>query len=160
MNFESFFADMESTPVKVQVEPSSERRRESLDNEALFQLPFICMVVLIFATNRRKPWVSQVGQLVGECFEATIPAFKGSSQHLGWSSNLRVRTVKAISFLELAKLVIVDNRNSRIKATTLGRKVLDRALRSDDDLSVNLTQIARAYRNIRVSKQLDLELTG
>jgi len=116
------------------------------------------MVVLLMAKGRRKPIVSEVGQLVGESLEASIPAFKGSSQHLGWSSNLRVRTVKAISFLELTNLIVVDNRKSRVKATELGINVINAALGGDGELAYHLSIIARSYRNICISKQLEMEL--
>ncbi|MCI5139954.1 MAG: hypothetical protein D3922_16445 [Candidatus Electrothrix sp. AR1] len=85
--------------------------------------------------------------------------FKGSAQHLGWSANLRLRTVKAIGFLELAQLIEIDSRNKRINISKLGRKIIDKALSRDDDLTYNLSTIAREYRNICVSKRLDMELS-
>lgn len=158
MNFESFFDGMKQAPVKVVIDREVHAVRASLDNEALFQLPFICMVILVISKGKRKPLVSQLGQLVGECLEKSIPSFKGSSQHLGWSANLRVRTVKALSFLELANLVIINNQNGRMQLSELGKKVIQRALDGQDDLSSNLLCIAREYRNVCVSRQLDLEL--
>jgi len=158
MNFETFFAEIEQAPVNVKIVGDVSPSRHTLDNEALFQLPFICMVVLIISKGSRKPMVSQLGQLVGECLEKSIPSFKGSSQHLGWSANLRVRTVKALEFLELAQLIKVNNRNSRVQLTELGKKVIHRALDAGDDLASNLQTIAREYRNICVSRQLDMEL--
>jgi len=158
MNFEIFFAEITQAPVKVKIFGDISPSRPSLDNEALFQLPFICMVVLNISKGNRKPMVSQLGQLVGECLEKSIPSFKGSSQHLGWSANLRVRTVKAIEFLELAQLITINNRNSRVQLTELGKKVIQRALDSQDDLASNLLNVAREYRNICVSRQLDMEL--
>jgi hypothetical protein len=110
------------------------------------------------AKDRRKPRISEIGQLVGESIEASMPGFKGSSQNIGWSANLRIRTVKAIGFLELANLVVVDNLKSRIKITDLVKKVIERALGRNDDLSLGLVHAARAYRNICVARQLDLEL--
>jgi len=158
MTFDAFFSQLDESPIRIDVSQVLNERYRGLDNEALFQLPFICMVVLLMAKNKRKPIVSEVGQLVGESLEASIPAFKGSSQHLGWSSNLRVRTVKAISFLELTNLITVDNRKSRVRATELGKKVVDAALSGDDELAYHLSIIARSYRNICVSKQLEMEL--
>jgi predicted transcriptional regulator len=84
--------------------------------------------------------------------------FKGSSQHIGWSANLRVKTVKALSFLEEANLIEIQNRKGRLQITELGKKVINRALSKDDNLAWNLTIISRSYRNICVSKQLDMEL--
>ena len=117
MNFEDFFSQINHAKVQITLKRDSAPRGHLLDNEALFQLPFISLIVLLMAKDRRKPFVSETGQLVGESIEASIPGFKGSSQHLGWSTNLRVRTVKAISFLEVASLIEIDNRKSRIKST-------------------------------------------
>lgn len=158
MNFDTFFEEIRRTPINVVIENHALTSRASLDNEALFQLPFICMTIMVISKGNRKPFVAQLGQLIGECLEKTIPSFKGSSQHLGWSANLRVRTVKALSFLELTRLVIVSNRNSRVQLTELGTQVIQRALDGQDDLAANLLSIAREYRNICVSRQLDLGL--
>ena len=84
--------------------------------------------------------------------------FKGSSQHIGWSAILRIRTVKAISFLERSELVTIRKSDNRMIATPLGQKVIERALSNDDDLSYNLSMIRRAYRNVCVNRQLDMEL--
>lgn len=158
MNFDTFFEEIRRSPINVVIENNAYASRASLDNEALFQLPFICMTIMVISKGNRKPFVAQLGQLIGECFEKTIPSFKGSSQHLGWSANLRVRTVKALSFLELTRLVIVSNRNSRVQLTKLGAQVIQRALDGQDDLAANLLSIAREYRNICVSRQLDMGL--
>lgn len=157
MTFDVFFERLKNKPITIKFENNVTTKRHGLDNEALFQLPFICMVVLLMAKDRRKPIVAEVGRLVGECLEATIPSFKGSSQHLGWSANLRMRTVKALNFLELTNLIKIDNRKSRVKVTELGSKVINKALSGDDDLAFHLYEISRAYRNICVDKQLDME---
>ncbi len=161
MTFDSFFHQLKSTPISIELSDNVTTKEHGLGNEALFQLPFICMVVLLLAKDRRKPFVSEVGQLVGECLEETISSFKGSSQHIGWSANLRIRTVKAINFLELTELIEVDNRKSRIRATKLGGKVIQKALTNDhqDELSYHLNRISRAYRNICVDRQLTMELS-
>lgn len=158
MTFEDFFAQLDQSNIKVTINEYSFGRAHRLDNEALFQLPFISMVVLLMAKDRRKPIVSEVGRLVGESIEVSIPGFKGSAQHLGWSANLRMRTVRAVSFLELAKLIEIDNRKSRIRSTELGSKVINTALSRDDDLAYNLSVLARSYRNLCVSRQLDMVL--
>lgn len=158
MNFDVFFNQVEQSNVTIDIDSSSVPKHHLLNNEALFQLPLISLIVLLMAKDRRKPFVSEVGQLVGESIERSMSGFKGSSQHIGWSANLRVRTVKALSFLEQAQLVEINNRKGRVKITSLGKKVINLALGKDDDLSYNLAEIARSYRNICVSKQLDMEL--
>ena len=158
MNFETFFNNIEQKNLTIKVDNSYLPKQHLLNNEALFQLPLISLIILLMAKDRRKPFVPEIGQLVGESIEQSLSGFKGSSQHIGWSANLRVRTVKAITFLEYSQLVKINNRKGRIKITDLGKKVINRALEKDDDLAYNLSQIARAYRNICVSNQLDMEL--
>ena len=157
MNFENFFSSIADKSISLPVAEIGPSRHQ-LNNEALFQLPLICLIVLLMAKDKRKPRVSEVGQLVGESIEGAMPGFKGSAQHLGWSANLRVRTVKAITFLEKTSLIEVNNRQSRLAITELGKKIISRATSQDDDLSYNLAYMARAYRNICGAKQLDLEL--
>ncbi len=157
MNFEEFFSSVHESNVVLNIDSDFSTAR-FLNNEALFQLPLIALIILLMAKDRRKPRISEIGQLVGESIEASMPGFKGSSQNIGWSANLRIRTVKAIGFLELANLVVADNLKGRIKITDLGKKVIERALGRNDDLSLGLVHAARAYRNICVARQLDLEL--
>lgn len=158
MNYEEFFERAKNKGLSIPIEREKTPKNYQLSNEALFHIPLIAMVVLILAKDRRKPYVSEIGQLVGESLERSIIGFKGSSQHLGWSAYLRVRTVKAINFLEHTRLIHIDNRKSKVAITDLGLKVVSRALDQDDDLAYNLVQIQRAYRNICVDKQLDLEI--
>jgi hypothetical protein len=158
MNFEKFFERTSLNDTKISYEEKHTQKHHLLNNEALFQLPLISLIVLLMAKDRRKPKVSEIGQLVGECIENSIPGFKGSAQHVGWSANLRVRSVKAISFLEITKLIEVNNRKGKIQISELGKKVIEKAQSKEDDLACQLSEIARAYRNICVSKQLDLEL--
>lgn len=158
MSFDAFFNQVEESKLTIKVDNRLTIKSHLLNNEALFQLPLISLIILLMAKDRRKPLVAEVGQLVGESIESSMPGFKGSSQHIGWSANLRVRTVKALSFLEHARLIEINNRKGRIKVTDLGKKVINLALEKDDNLAYNLTQIARSYRNLCVSKQLELEL--
>ena len=72
MNFEDFFVQLETTPVSVSYSQHNAPRRDGLENEVLFQLPLICMVILLIAKGRRKPQVEQVGQLVGECLDCLL----------------------------------------------------------------------------------------
>jgi predicted transcriptional regulator len=157
MNFDDFFRSIESKNISITLKNTDAKQR-TLENEALFQLPLISLIILIMAKDRRKPLIAEVGQLVGECIEASMIGFKGSAQHIGWSANLRVRTVTALSFLEHAKLVEMQNRKGKVKLTELGKKVINHALELENNLSYNLSQISRSYRNICVSKQLDMEI--
>ena len=158
MDFDSFFESLKDLNVVIKVDKKKLEEPRLLNNDALFQLPLICLVLLLMAKNRIKPYVTEIGQLVGECIETSMPGFKGSSQHLGWSANLRVRTVTALSFLEQAEMVEVPKREGKIQATQFGKKVIDRALKGETNLAYNLLQIERAYRNKKVSNRLQSEL--
>lgn len=157
MNFDEFFNSIESRNISIKFENTHDKQR-FLENEALFQLPLISLIILLMAKDIRKPIISEIGQLVGESIEASMIGFKGSAQHIGWSANLRVRTVTALSFLEHSKLVELQNRKGRIKITELGKKVINHALGLENNLSYNLLELSRSYRNICVSKQLDMEV--
>ncbi|MGX7654078.1 hypothetical protein [Shewanella putrefaciens] len=158
MNFDDFFDSISNETIHFNTKNSEDNHTQFLSNEALFQLPLISIIILLLAKDRRKPLVAEIGQLVGESIESSLPGFKGSAQHIGWSANLRIRTVKALSFLESTKLIEVDRSSNRIIITELGKKIISKAMNNDDDLSYNLSRIANSYRNICVSKQLDLEL--
>jgi len=158
MNFEGFKESLRSRPISIHVEEFSGVESKNLDNEALFQLPFIAMVILVMAKGKSKPSVPHLGRLVGECLELSMPAFKKSSQHIGWSSNLRVRTVKAISFLETAGLIEIETNKRKIGVTELGKKIASRALDGDTDLSNNLNNISRQFRHITKDSTLELRL--
>ena len=158
MNIDEFFEHAKNKELRIQSLPSSQKTGHLLDNEALFQLPLICLIILLMAKDRRKPKIPELGQLVGESLEQSIPGFKGSAQHVGWSANLRVRTIKAMTFLENSGLVEIPSRKGKLQITKLGKKVIDKAISLDDNLSYNLSKIQMAYRNILVSKQFKLEL--
>lgn len=159
MKFDDFFSSIESKNLFIDFRSRGAGGNDYLlNNEALFQLPLISLIVLLMAKDRRKPPVSEIGQLVGESLEATMIGFKGSAQHIGWSANLRVRTVKAVSFLEHSGLIEIQSRKGKIQISQLGKKVIGFALGRDDNLSYILSEIARSYRNICVSRQLGLEL--
>lgn len=157
MSFDDFFQNNNSKNLIIPLKRNI-TREDTLDNEALFQLPLISIIILVLAKDRSKPKISELGQLVGECIEKSFIGFRSSDQHIGWSANLRIRTVKAINFLEKANLVIINNRKEKVIITDLGKKVVDRAFKWDSNLEYNLRLIARSYRNIRISRQLDLEL--
>lgn len=158
MNFELFFEEMEVNKVELNSVAASDENYIKLSNEALFHLPLIALTVLIFACESRKPTTLELGQLVGECYERTFKGFKGSSQTLGWSANLRIRTVKALTFLELSNLVKVKREYNRITATDTGKKLRNLAFSNDDHLSLVLHHLRRNYTNIKTEKQLALEI--
>jgi hypothetical protein len=157
MNYESFFQEIRKSHIELSFDNPQFTPPPRLSNEALFHLPLLAITILILAKDRRKPKTNQIGQLVGECFERTFVGFKGSSQHVGWSANLRMRTVRALTFLEAARLVVVES--SRVAVTENGRKILRAALGNEhSDLAFNLRLIERAYRDISVERQISLGL--
>ncbi|WP_093543299.1 hypothetical protein [Pseudomonas sp. OV546] len=158
MNYEQFFESVSKRNIEISFTNEEVQKKYHLNNEALFQLPLIAIVVLLLSKEKRKPSITEIGQLVGESIESAMVGFKGSSQHIGWSAILRIRTVKAISFLERSELVTIRKSDNRMTATALGQKVIERAFSNDDDLSYNLSMIRRAYRNVCVNRQLDMEL--
>lgn len=159
MNFDAFFEEIERHKVDISFDNRIGGNPVLLSNEALFHLPFLATIILLIGKGRQKTKSSEIGQIVGECLERSLTGFKGSSQHLGWSANLRIRTVKALTFLETAKLIVVDKRDNAIKATEFGRKVIDKALTEDTDLSFALKTIERSYRNIRSERQIEMDLS-
>lgn len=158
MDFISFVSEAKKLNLKLNIDDIKEVIPPRLDNEALFHLPFISMVILLMSKDSRKPKVTDLGQLVGDALERSFNAYKSSSQHLSWSANLRIRTVKALSFLEISKLVEVNNRKGKLVATDLGKLVIRNALQMESDLSYNLLIIQRNYRSICLEKKMDFEL--
>jgi hypothetical protein len=156
VNINEFFEQAQLRKIEVKFDRHEPARPTKLSNEAMFHLPLIAITVLMISRSRARPSVGEIGQVVGDCFEQTFVGFRGSAQHLGWSASLRVRTVQALSFLEISGLVEVDASSKNISATPLGIKALDRAMSGGSDLGFTLTQISRAYRNIRADKQLRL----
>lgn len=157
MNSDEFFTSLAKKNIKIVVTESKYNQSKGLDNEALFQLPLIAMIILLISKNRRKADISDIGSLVGTLIEETMKGFKTSSQNLGWSANLRIRTVTALNFLEAVQLITINVHN-KLCITELGKKVIDKTLGYDSDLSYNLGIIERVYRNKCVDKKLDGEL--
>ncbi|MCW5662819.1 MAG: hypothetical protein KIT35_03200 [Piscinibacter sp.] len=159
MSVEDFFAEAERLKLRVDM-PDSDYplSGQTLSNEALFQLPLLAMTVLALAKSKSKPRLSEIGQLVGECLERTVVGFKGSSQHIGWSANLRIRTIKALTFLEATGLAHVDSRTRDIAATPLGRAVYERALEEESPLTLSLRFIELSYQNIRAEARIQGEV--
>lgn len=158
MNYDEFFREALDKEIDIAFNNPEASVPHRLSNEALFHLPLLAMTILILSKSHRKPKSNELGQLIGECFERTFAGFKGSSQHLGWSANLRVRTVRALTFLEAADLVVVDLHDSRIKVTPIGKKVISKAIKGESDLAYTLKLIERKYHDVQVEKQISLEL--
>lgn len=127
-----------------------------LSNEALFHLPLLAMFILMMAKGKKKPRSDELGQVVGECIERTLAGFKGSSQHIGWSGNLRVRTVNALAFLELADLVQVDRNSKFVSATGRGASIYSVATQGEGNLAMTLQNAERNYRDMAREQQLRL----
>ena len=159
MNFDEFFQEVEERGIKLVPARVPAKEGMLLSNEALFHLPLLAAIILIMSKLRIKPVISEVGQLVGESLERAFGSFKGSSQRVGWSANLRMRTVRALTFLESANLVTIDRKNNRITASELGKKVIDSALTSDSDLAYTLRLVERKYMDIQAEKKIEMELT-
>jgi len=158
MNYEEFFEKVKIDDINFSFDNEKLSQGGLLSNEALFHLPLLALTILLLSKGRRKPKSQQIGQLVGECLEKSIIGFKGSAQHLGWSANLRVRTVKALNFLEISSLVKVNNKKGIIESTVLGNKVINTLFEKDTDLSYTLKVVNQSYRNICVEAQIELEL--
>jgi len=158
MDYEEFFQEATDKEIVLPLDQFSDSAQHRLSNEALFHLPLLAMTILLLSKTRRKPKSDELGQLIGECFERTFSGFKGSSQHLGWSANLRMRTVKALTFLETSNLVEVDRHDSRIKATDLGIKVVSKAIDAQSDLGYTLQVIERNYVDLQIEKQIAMDL--
>ena len=158
MDYEEFFQEASEKEIVLSLDQFSDSATHRLSNEALFHLPLLAMTILLLSKTRRKPKSDELGQLIGECFERTFSGFKGSSQHLGWSANLRMRTVKALTFLETVSLVVVDRHDSRIKATEFGKKVVSKAIDVQSDLGYTLQLIERNYFDLQIERQIAMDL--
>ncbi|WP_303293260.1 hypothetical protein [Marinobacter sp. ST-43] len=158
MDYEEFFQEASEKEIVLPLDQFSGSAPRRLSNEALFHLPLLAMTILLLSKTRRKPKSDELGQLIGECFERTFSDFKGSSQHLGWSANLRMRTVNALTFLETVSLVEVNRHDSRIKATEFGKKVVSKAIDVQSDLGYTLQLIERNYFDIQIEKQIAMDL--
>ncbi|MFC5694860.1 hypothetical protein ACFPU0_04715 [Pseudomonas sp. GCM10022186] len=133
-------------------------RKDVLQNESLFHMPLIALTILMLSKGKAKPRLDEIGMLVGVCFERSLATFNGSSQELGWSANLRIRTVKALTFLEAADLVTTNKSTSRLEATDNGKKIIDSIIREETKLCVCLLSIQRAYRNVCKERAAEAKL--
>lgn len=154
MNLSEFFDEADRRSVRIQLPEGGASLSHSLSNEALFQLPLLAMTILVISKSRSKPQLSEIGQLVGECLERTVAGFKGSSQDIGWSANLRIRTIKALTFLEAVGLAEVNARTREISATLRGRRIYEQASEGDTSLSISLRIVEQSYENIRAEARI------
>jgi hypothetical protein len=159
MSLEQFFSEAERLNLRVELrDPDAPLVAHALSNEALFQLPLLAMAILTLAKAKSKPRLPEIGQLVGECLERTVAGFKGSSQDIGWSANLRIRTIKALTFLEATGLAHVDQQTREIAATSLGRAVYRHAIEEGSPLALSLGVIETSYENIRAEARIEGEV--
>lgn len=157
MNFEEFFAEAKRQNVKLELPNLRSEPPILLSNEALFHLPLLAMIILIMSKGTKKPRSNELGQIMGDCLERTLAGFKGSSQHIGWSANLRIRTIKALAFLELADLVHVDQNTKYISASEKGKKVAVLATKGEGNLATTLGVVERHFRDMAREHQLRLQ---
>lgn len=136
-----FFTEARRLNLKLNLSGEEPSPAHTLDNEALFQLPLLAMTILAISKGLSKPQLPEIGQLVGECLERTVAGFKGSPQDIGWSGNLRIRTIKALTFLESTGQVTIDAVTRRISATELGKKVYNDAANGESVLAVSMKTI-------------------
>jgi len=148
MSLTEFFNEAEKLDMHLRLSITESLPAQSLNNEALFQLPLLAMTILALSKGSSKPVLSEIGQLVGECLERTVAGFKGSSQDIGWSANLRIRTIKALTFLETTQQVSIDKHTRRITATDLGKKIYSGATKGDSPLAHSMRTIELSYRYI------------
>lgn len=146
MNLTEFFNEADKLDIRLEHHVAEAIPAHSLSNEALFHLPLLAMTILAISKGNSKPRLPEIGQLVGECLERTVAGFKGSSQDIGWSGNLRIRTIKALTFLEETKLVTIDRSMRRISATELGRHVYQGAIVGDSLLALSMKTIELSYQ--------------
>ncbi|MBO7788640.1 hypothetical protein [Burkholderia pseudomallei] len=149
MNATQFFDEATKLNIRLNLPAELSVPAHSLSNEALFQLPLLAMTILAITKGTAKPLLPEIGQLVGECLERTVAGFKGSSQDIGWSGNLRIRTIKALTFLESTKQIAVDKHTRRISATELGKKVYQGAIAGESLLAMSMKTIELSYQYIR-----------
>jgi hypothetical protein len=149
MNASEFFDEATRLDIRLKLPVELSVPAHSLSNEALFQLPLLAMTILAIAKGSAKPLLPEIGQLVGECLERTVVGFKGSSQDIGWSGNLRIRTIKALTFLESTRQISVDKFTQRISATDLGKKVYQSAMEGESPLAMSMKTIELSYQYIR-----------
>lgn len=158
MNFREAIQVARSESPTLTFSYSSKERTDILGNETLFHIPLIALTIVLLASSRSKPKYNDIGMLISNCFEQSIASFKGSTQELGWSTNLRVRTVKALTFLEDTGMVAININNSRIEASEAGKLLVEKILSEDSHLCLALLKIKRTYRNMCKERDIEAKL--
>jgi hypothetical protein len=153
-----FFEQLSGQDLRLNIPLEQTENSATLSNEALFQIPLLAMTILVISKGNSKPQLSELGQLVGECLERTVAGFKGSSQNIGWSGNLRIRTIKALTFLEVTNQIKVDENTKRIAATDFGKKVYENAIFGDGPLATAMKTIEQSYQYIRDESRIGREV--
>ena len=69
MNFDTFFESTQKKELKIRLGDDSPPGPNQLSNEALFQLPLISLIILVLGKDRSKPYVAEIGQIMGEAIE-------------------------------------------------------------------------------------------
>ena len=158
MNLNDFFNEAEKFNIHLRIPVAESVPAHSLNNEALFQLPLLAMTILPISKGNSKPVLSEIGHLVGECLERTVAGCEGSSQDIGWSGNLRIRTIKALTFVETTRQISIDEHTRRITATDLGRKIYSGATKGDTPLAHSMKTIELSYKYLLYESRIKGEV--
>ena len=70
---------------------------------------------------------------------------------------MRIRTVKALTFLERAGFVVVDDRDGLVAIQQRGREVVGTVLEQESPLAVALLTVERSFENIRAERRIQAE---
>lgn len=152
----SFINEGIKSNFKFSSQAKSSAKYSPLENDALFHLPFISMAILAMSKDRKYAFTTgSIGNLVGQTFERTFPAFKSSTQLLAWSANLRARTAKAVVFLETSGLIKIND-DKTIQSTDLGKSIINQVYKEDSSLGLAIRGIGRNYRDFMEESQLGL----
>lgn len=126
-----------------------------LTNDALFHLPFLVLAILCITKGRRKVTTADLGHLFSQAFERTITGYKKGSQMISWSANLRLRTAKALEFLECSSMVFI-NYDKSISPTDTGKLFINSVLSEASFLGVTLRKLSRNFNDLKSEKQINL----
>lgn len=126
-----------------------------LTNDALFHLPFLVLAILSISKGRKKITTADLGHTFNQAIERTIVGYKKGSQMLSWSANLRLRTAKALEFLECSSLVLI-NYDKSIAPTDSGKKLINGVLSEASFLGVTLRKLSRNFNDLKSEQQINL----
>lgn len=126
-----------------------------LTNEALFHLPFLVLAILCITKGRKKVTTADLGHSFSQAFERTITGYRKGSQMISWSANLRLRTVKALEFLECSSMVSIKYDKS-IAPTKTGKTLIDTVMSEASFLGITLRKLSRNFNDLKSEKQIDL----